>query len=88
MAAALAAVALGAVPVAAGPAAAHELHAAAAAPVQTAAITSPCPGRAITPDQVIQGEFDTSLQKSYVMVPFDVPTGTTAVRVKYCLDRP
>jgi hypothetical protein len=37
---------------------------------------------------VITGEFGTQLSKSYVMVPFDVPSGTTAIRVKYCWDRP
>jgi hypothetical protein len=56
---------------------------ASAAPLQT-----PCTGTPITPDQVITGEFDTSLSKSFVMVPFDVPKGTTAIRVKYCWDRP
>ena len=45
-------------------------------------------GRAITPDQVVTGEFGTNVNKSYVMLPFEVPRGTTAVRVKYCWDRP
>ena len=70
---------------------AHELHSSSRA-VQTAAVTAPCPStapsRSITPDHVITGEFDTTLRKSYVMLPFDVPEGTTAVRVKYCYDRP
>ena len=59
-----------------------------AASAQAAPLTTPCGGRAITPDKVITGEFGTDLNKTYVMVPFDVPTGTTAVRVKYCWDRP
>jgi hypothetical protein len=59
-----------------------------AAPAQAAPLTTPCSGRAIAPDQVITGEFDTALNKSYVMVPFDVPAGTTAIRVKYCWDQP
>jgi hypothetical protein len=42
----------------------------------------------MTPDKVVTGEFGTALNKSYVMVPFDVPAGTTAIRVKYCWDRP
>ena len=33
---------------------------------------------------MIQGTFGQELRGSYVMVPFDVPRGTTAVRVKYC----
>jgi len=47
-----------------------------------------CTGDPIVPTQVIEGEFGTALQGSYVMVPFDVPAGTTAVRVKYCWDDP
>jgi hypothetical protein len=59
------------------------------APAASAApLTTPCGGRPITPDKVITGEFGTELSKSYVMVPFDVPRGTTAIRVKYCWDRP
>jgi hypothetical protein len=59
-----------------------------AAPAQAAPLTTPCGGSAITPDKVITGEFGTELTKSYVMLPFDVPKGTTAIRVKYCWDRP
>jgi hypothetical protein len=68
--------------------------AAAQAPPQTVpgepgpGLTTPCGGRAIQPDQVITGEFGTNLNKTYVMLPFEVPRGTTAVRVKYCWDRP
>jgi hypothetical protein len=59
-----------------------------AATAQAAPLTTPCGGRAITPSKVITGEFGTELNKSYVMLPFDVPKGTTAIRVKYCWDRP
>lgn len=49
---------------------------------------NPCPGDAIAPDRVIEGKFARELQGSYVLLPFDVPAGTTAVRVKYCYDQP
>src|SRR5689334_21226592 len=48
----------------------------------------PCGGDAIVPTQVIEGSFSSSIQGAYVMVPFDVPPGTTQVRVKYCWDKP
>jgi len=47
-----------------------------------------CPGAAIQPNQVITGEFASALQGSFVLLPFQVPAGTTAVRVKYCWDPP
>ena len=50
-----------------------------------------CAGAAdasLQPHRVITGEFDTSLERGYVMLPFDVPAGTTAVRVRYCHDQP
>ncbi len=47
-----------------------------------------CPGAPISPTQVVTGQFDASLQGSFVDLPFDVPAGTTAVRVKYCYDPP
>ena len=59
-----------------------------APPAAVSAVDGPCPGDSITPDRVITGDFGTELQKSYVFVPFDVPAGTTAVRVKYCYDDP
>ena len=68
--------------------------AAAQAPPQTIpaepgpGLTTPCGGRAITTDQVITGEFGTNVNKDYVLLPFNVAKGTTAVRVKYCWDRP
>lgn len=48
----------------------------------------PCPGAPLEPDRVIGGEFGTDLQGAYVLLPFDVPAGTTSVRVKYCYDQP
>ena len=53
-----------------------------------AALDAPCGGDPMTPDKVITGSFESSLQGSYVMVPFTVPARTTAVRVKYCFDQP
>src|SRR5215218_7303986 len=58
------------------------------AAAQAEGVPSSCPGDPIDVSQVITGEFDTSLQGSYVLVPFDVPAGTTSVRVKYCYDQP
>src|SRR5688572_13830440 len=40
------------------------------------------------PDQVITGSFGPELAGDYVMLPFTVPEGTDAVRVKYCFDQP
>jgi len=48
----------------------------------------PCGGDAIAPTQVIEGTFSSSIEGAYIMVPFDVPPGTTQVRVKYCWDKP
>ena len=45
---------------------------------------APCAGAPIRADRLITGSFGTEQQGSYVMVPFDVPAGVTAVRVKYC----
>ena len=50
--------------------------------------TTPCGGAPINAEKVITGSFGTELMGSYVMVPFDVPAGVTAVRVKYCWDQP
>src|SRR6187551_2674006 len=61
---------------------------AAPAAARAEGVPASCPGDPIQPTQVITGEFDTSLQGSYVLVPFDVPAGTTSVRVKYCFDQP
>ena len=64
------------------------LAAAAFPATATAAAPATCPGDAIAPTRVITGEFDASLKGAYVLIPFDVPAGTTAVRVKYCHDQP
>ena len=56
-----------------------------------AAAPASCPGNAdgsFAPPVVMTGEFGTELEGSYVLLPFDVPAGTTAVRVKYCYDQP
>lgn len=45
-----------------------------------------CPGDAIAADQVHEGRFPGELTGSYVMLPFEVPAGTTQVRVKYCFE--
>jgi hypothetical protein len=46
----------------------------------------PCPGDPIDPDRVIEGQFPLALLGSYVMVPLEVPPGTTQLRVKYCFE--
>jgi hypothetical protein len=66
-------------------AAAHELAIPARA---TLSAPVPCPGASIQPDRVIEGEFGAEVEGGYVMLPFNVPSGTTAVRVKYCYDQP
>ena len=53
-----------------------------------AAAPDACPGDPIAPSHVVTGELPSDLQGSYVLAPFDVPAGTTAVRVKYCHDQP
>ena len=71
------------------PAATAQAHTlATAADAITASVAEPCPGDPIRIDQLTTGAFDSTLQGSFVRVPFDVPTGTTAVRVKYCFDQP
>lgn len=56
--------------------------------VITADVSRPCPGDPISADRVIQGRIGADRLGGYVLVPFRVPAGTTAVRVKYCFDRP
>jgi hypothetical protein len=57
--------------------------------VAYAAADLPCGGVPLSvPDTVVTGSFGQAKQGSYVMVPFDVPAGTDAVRVKYCHDQP
>jgi hypothetical protein len=56
------------------------------------ACTGPTPNQGSVPmpnpDRVITGEFGKGLEGSYVMLPFGVPAGTDALRVKYCFDQP
>ena len=66
---------------------AHALPQTAAQIAATTLGPTSCPGAAIEPSQVITGEFGAELQGSFVLLPFNVPEGTTAVRVKYCWDR-
>jgi hypothetical protein len=61
-------------------------HAVGAPAAATALGPASCPGAAIEPTEVITGEFGSELQGSFVLLPFQVPAGTTAVRVKYCWD--
>ena len=57
--------------------------------VAYAAADAPCGGPPLeSPDRVITGGFAKSAEGSYVMVPFQVPEGTDAIRVKYCHDQP
>lgn len=54
-----------------------------------AAADAPCGGVPLPdPDQVITGSFGRGQEGAYVMVPFKVPRGTDAIRVKYCHDQP
>lgn len=53
-----------------------------------AATPTACSGPNRAPAQTITGEFGTNVEGGYVLVPFDVPAGTTAVRVRYCYDQP
>jgi hypothetical protein len=45
-----------------------------------------CPGDPIAPSRTVEGRFPRELEGSYVMLPFEVPAGTTQVRVKYCFE--
>ena len=72
----------------------HEGRSSAALPIGGGgdqAVPGSCPGNADasfgTP-LVMTGEFGTESEGAYVLLPFDVPAGTTAVRVKYCHDQP
>lgn len=56
-------------------------------PLGRAAVPT-CPGDNGTPDRVVMGSFEKPLQGAYVLVPFDVPAGSTSVRVKICYDQP
>jgi hypothetical protein len=53
--------------------------------------TGPSPNQGSVPideDLAITGSFGEDLEGSYVMLPFDIPEGTDAIRVKYCHDQP
>ena len=41
-----------------------------------------------TQQETFTGEFTAEVEGSFVYVPFQVPAGTTAVRVRYCHDQP
>lgn len=56
--------------------------------VAAAGAPASCPGAAIAPDRVITGDFGAEQEGANVLLPFEVPAGTTAVRVKYCFDQP
>ncbi len=53
-----------------------------------AAAVSPTSCGLKSPDRTITGEFGSELQGSYVLLPFHVPAGQTAVRVRFCHDQP
>lgn len=40
------------------------------------------------PSVDFNGNFDAGKQGSYVQIPFNVPAGTTGIRVRYCYDQP
>ena len=40
------------------------------------------------PAQDFAGTFDLTQQGAYVQIPFNVPVGTTGIRVRYCFDNP
>jgi hypothetical protein len=55
----------------------------------TSSVPTSCPGQnEPTTPTVVTGTFPQALQGAYVLVPFDVPTGATRVRVKICFDQP
>ncbi len=63
---------------------------AAAAPAG-AAVPAACPGPAdpaLGPVTTFTGTFDASMENSYVQIPFQVPAGSTGIRVRYCFDQP
>lgn len=64
---------------------AHELEGRSGLPIEDGRCGG---GDPIAPTTVVAGSFPHELQGAYVMVPFEVPAGTTSVRVKYCWDAP
>ena len=71
-----------------GPAAGASAHFERAAAASAPSDCGGAPDPSLTPSSVITGEFDTSREGSYVLLPFTVPAGATAVRVRYCYDQP
>ena len=59
-----------------------------AAAAASVASCGAAPGRPFSPDEAVTGSFGPTDQGSYVMVPFDVPDGMDAIRVRYCYDQP
>ncbi len=60
----------------------------AAASADCAVPTDPPDATFDGPVRNFDGTFAASMQGSYVQIPFDVPAGTTAIRVRYCYDQP
>lgn len=56
--------------------------------VSVAAAPASCPGKGPSTTRAFTGSFDESMEGSYVLVPFDVPVGTTEVWVRICYDQP
>ncbi len=61
------------------------------APAAHADVPATCPGPddpALGPVTTTTGSFNASMEGSYVQIPFDVPAGSTGLRVRYCFDQP
>lgn len=54
----------------------------------SAAAPEACSGSGPATAQAFTGSFDETLEGAYVMVPFDVPVGTTQVWARICYDQP
>jgi hypothetical protein len=59
-----------------------------AAPAHAEGVGGPPSCGAPKPTKVITGSFTSDQTGSFVMLPFDVPKGTTAIRGWYCYDQP
>lgn len=61
-----------------------------ALPAGTSSAAAPenCPGKGPAAHRSFTGTFDESLEGAYVMVPFDVPAGTTELWARICYDQP
>src|SRR5687767_8201134 len=53
-----------------------------------AAAPATCPGPNSSETVSFTGTFSEAVEGSHVMVPFDVPEGTTRVRLRLCYDQP